>query len=215
MSPDDPRHGTHAGALAHYREGGKPCGPCAVAQFRFTKASKLRLLEGQLNRIPLGEKAYLILDLYGCTEVARVTGLSRSNLYRLYHLGPDCPVIRGTRDAILTAAPAYTPVGIQRRLRALAALGWCAPEIAAAAGVHREPLVRIRRGKFPPVVVKSRFAIAVCRAYDTLHMHPAPSNRHSLRTRRMAARLGWAPPFAYDDIDNPNEEPQGVLGDAA
>jgi len=31
----------------------------------------------------------------------------------------------------------------------------------------------------------------------------------------MAARLGWAPPLAFDDIDDPNEEPQGVLGDAA
>jgi len=31
VNPDDARHGTHAGALAHYREGGKPCGPCGVA----------------------------------------------------------------------------------------------------------------------------------------------------------------------------------------
>lgn len=210
MRADDPRHGTYAGALAHYRSGVPTCEPCATAARRHTKLAKIRLDRGIRNRIPLGQAAWTILTNVGCTIMARETGLCRNNLYRAQRAGADTLVLRSTRDAILTARQPFTPIGIQRRLRALAAIGYTMQDVADVAEVHREPLTRIVRRDRPPLVVKTTFALGIAAAYDQLHMIPLNRPRYSTRQRATAARRGWAPPIAWDEgaIDDPNAKPE-------
>lgn len=209
MTPDDPRHGTRAGALAHWRSGETPCPPCARAALRASKAAKMRLDKGIRNRIPLGAAAWNILDTVGCTTVASRTGLTRNNLYRMQRGGPDTIVLRSARDKILTVERAFTPIGVHRRLRALAAIGYTMPQIAALVGCHPEPLTRIVRRGNPPQLVKKRIGEGICRAYIELHMKPLPASRIATRQRNRAAANRWATPLAWDRIDDPNEKPSG------
>lgn len=43
MSPDDPRHGTYAGAVAHYLSGVKTCAPCREAGAAYRRDRRTRL----------------------------------------------------------------------------------------------------------------------------------------------------------------------------
>jgi hypothetical protein len=207
VSPDDPRHGTYAGALAHNRAKDPHCLPCRIVQRRYVKAAKMRLENGVRNRVPLGQRAYDILTTVGCTPVAAQTGLWRNNLYRAVKNGPDGHVLRSTRDAILRSE-GPTPVGILRRIQALAAIGHTFEVVAAAAGVHAERLARMTRDPEPPTTrLRPRLVAGIVAAYDLLHATPAEDDRYTARRRSQAAARGWLPPEVWDDIDDPAEDP--------
>jgi DNA-binding phage protein len=206
MTPEDPRHGTHAGALAHRRDGSSMCLPCRTAVRRYVKAAKVRLNNGVRNRVPLGQRAWKILNNVGCTPVAEKTGLWRNNLYRARRRGPDALVLRSTRDAILRAA-GPTPIGVQRRVRALTALGHTIEAIAAAAGVHREGLGRMSRSPQPTTMMRPHMVAGVVAAYELLRDAPAPDDRYAARRRSTSKARGWLPPDVWDDIDDPHEDP--------
>lgn len=97
-------------------------------------------------------------------------------------------------------------VGAQRRLRALAAVGWSLPAVAAVAGVPASTLAYVRG---VAVRAQPRVVAAVARAYDSLSMVPPPAGSSSAQARRYAARQGWAPPLAWDDaaLDDPSAGP--------
>lgn len=205
MSPDDPRHGTYAGAQAHRADKSDVCLPCRTALRRFSKATSLRLHQGVRNRIPLGKRAHAVLVNMSCTQVGAMTGLERNHLYRLQKRGPNAQVMRATRDAILRVQ-APTNVGLQRRLRALAMLGYPFEAIASEAGCNTAHLARAARVA-TPVLMRPPMVAAIVDVYDRLHDTVPPNTRPTVRRRTMAARLGWLPPQVWDDIDDPNEDP--------
>ena len=47
MTPDDPRHGTIAGASAHQKDGTQLCADCLRAKTKYTEGRRLSLLRGQ------------------------------------------------------------------------------------------------------------------------------------------------------------------------
>lgn len=207
---DDPRHGTHAGALAHRRGGPDMCLPCEVAVRRYVKATKVRLERGVRNRIPLGQRAWDILTNVGPTPVAEATGLWRNNLYRMQRRGPEQIVLRSTRDAILRVQ-APTAVGIQRRIRALAVAGHTMKAISAESGVHADRLAVLARRATPPERVRPHVAAGVAAAYDQLHDVAPPRGREATRRRTTATARGWFPTDVWDDIDDPAEDPLAVI----
>lgn len=89
-------------------------------------------------------------------------------------------------------------VGVVRRLRALAALGWPAELLADRLG---EP-VRLSENV---EVVDAALAGRVRRLYDELSMTPGPSSV----ARGEATAAGWVPPLAWDedDLDDPEAAP--------
>lgn len=91
--------------------------------------------------------------------------------------------------------------GASRRLRALAALGWTLDALAARCGVGFSTLAAVRAGTTTRVGVPLAHRIEA--VYDELCMVPGPS----VPARRHAARAGWAPPLAWDDIDDPDAVP--------
>lgn len=110
--------------------------------------------------------------------------------------------------APLTAVPA---VGSQRRLRALAALGWPQNRLATELGIAPQNVGRVLNGH----ALSAALAIRIRDLYDRLSMTPPPedtpeSRTRAQRTRARAARLGWASSLAWDDdtIDDPFAEPQ-------
>lgn len=103
--------------------------------------------------------------------------------------------------------------GTQRRLKALMALGWTQSDIAAELGITASRVGFITN-KYPRVYRQT--AQAVSELYDRWSMivpaDTGPRRRgHNMRheiARRMAARKGWLPPLAWDDIDDPDEDPK-------
>ena len=99
--------------------------------------------------------------------------------------------------------------GLRRRIQALNDLGWSNYAIAARAGVGRE---QIRQWCMRPRVYRTSYE-KVSKVYDELSMTLPPERTRFermdvTRTRNRARRLGFAPPLAWDNIDDPNERPK-------
>jgi hypothetical protein len=210
LSPDDPRHGTRRGGMAHYKAGEKPCERCAPATFRAEKLARVRRGRGVYRLVPIGDEAWRYVVSVPRLHVARLSGVSIGQVDRIRKGDPDKVVRASTRDAILAARRAHvvTAVGVQRRVRALAALGWSAPAVQARCGIWVSTLADLRRRE--PQFVRSNIAATVTAVYEELSMQVPPEGKSAGRTRYWARRNGYLPPLAWDDIDDPLEEPKGV-----
>lgn len=96
-------------------------------------------------------------------------------------------------------------VGVVRRVEALAVLGWSGRDVAARAGVNRTHLQQTRAGKFQTVLASTHQKIDA--VYREL-MWTVCDTHGAKWTRAIAAKAGYAPPAAWDDIDNPRERPK-------
>jgi hypothetical protein len=94
--------------------------------------------------------------------------------------------------------------GTVRRLQALTALGYTQEAILRRLGASNwlNCLWSGRRR-----VVNATTAQQVERLYDELCMTPAPPSPGATRARNTAARRGYPPPLAWDDIDDPAARP--------
>lgn len=107
-----------------------------------------------------------------------------------------------------------SPIGAERRLRALACLGWSTRRIAAHAGMSAGELDRVRRGHWKTINQKT--ADRISDVYDRLSMKiPEAANQYEQGavtvTRHNAIASGWAPPLAWDDIDNDHSPARGSV----
>lgn len=94
--------------------------------------------------------------------------------------------------------------GTRRRLQALHALGYTWRHLADETGYSLTGLKGVIYGR--EHVVEARNAQRVREVYDRLSMTiPVGSDSHArgaiLKAQRNAARRGWPPPLAWDDID--------------
>ena len=104
------------------------------------------------------------------------------------------------------------PTGARRRIQALMCLGWSQVQIATHAGTTQTVISAhlynrwITRNGHDRIATVYELLSARIPATDTT------SQRMSVhRTRALARRNGWAPPLAWDDIDDPDEQPTGHL----
>jgi hypothetical protein len=91
--------------------------------------------------------------------------------------------------------------GTIRRLRALAAIGHSARQVAHELSVDPSWIRALYRGEHTHVHADTAERFSAL--YERLQGTPGPSQA----ARRMARRRGWSPPLAWDDIDNPAAEP--------
>lgn len=114
------------------------------------------------------------------------------------------------RLARLNGGLAVPALGAKRRLQALLRLGWSSHRIAAEAGLsHRNHVWRILNGQKgkPTVWIQRDTDKWVREVYDRLSMQ-IPEGRYVARTRAYAERMGYLPPLAWIDIDDPDEHPE-------
>jgi hypothetical protein len=99
--------------------------------------------------------------------------------------------------------PAWVPsIGVVRRRQALAAIGYGLTELAPYFGKAERALGnQLAR----PRVTRTTFTRWV-EVYNQLSMTPGPCPK----ARKHAQRMGWAPPLAWNNIDNPKSKPFGV-----
>lgn len=95
-------------------------------------------------------------------------------------------------------------VGSRRRVQALQRLGWSIAQIAKHAGWDSpQALQYVMRND--TIIRRTHDRIAA--TYEELCMTIPRYSSGSVRARNRAIRLGYAPPLAWDDIDNPDETP--------
>ena len=92
--------------------------------------------------------------------------------------------------------------GTRRRIQALWAIGWTSQHIADACGWETPQaiteIVNVREQ------IYATTAATIAHTYERMSMTPGPSAKN----RRDAARKGWLPPLAWDDIDDIDETPR-------
>lgn len=112
-------------------------------------------------------------------------------------------------DALRGAPRAGDDLGTRRRIQALVALGWCYPELAARSGVSGAQVHKWAKGG---AYIRATSRDKIVGLYEALSMTHPPSDtpaqrRNAKYARTIAAKRGWPPPLAWDDIDDPNERP--------
>lgn len=103
------------------------------------------------------------------------------------------------------------PLGTHRRIRALVALGWSLARISREAGCHRSWAGLILSRSAP---MRQETARRVAEVYERLSMRLPPETTKAekidaSRARRLARENHWPTPLAWDDIDDPEEQPAG------
>lgn len=143
-------------------------------------------------------------------DIASITGLSR-NCISLLARGAAPRIMRATHETVLSvpvptkavrpASPGFiTSIGAQRRLQALAALGWTRESISTRTGLSARTIGDIRRGGQERIRIKHHQVIS--RVYEELWNqrpdHEVGANTAS-RLRAFARRAGWKLPAELDD----------------
>jgi hypothetical protein len=122
-------------------------------------------------------------------------------------------VQRTTADGILSIPWSLAPssaipdtclipsLGAQRRIQSLMRNGWTHPAIRGASVAGSKEIMRGRC-----VSIRAGIWRAVDTVFDQWSMERGPEPKASTAARRR----GYAPPLAWDDIDDPDEHPHGM-----
>lgn len=150
--------------------------------------------------------------------VAQKAGITPTVITRL--LADQAHLRRETAAAILAVTPAHIldrdghedfvpAIGARRRIQALQAIGHTSAVIAAHAGPGVTANIIHNVAKHPGHWISRLNHDRVAAAYTALWDTPGTS----LRVQAQVARLGYAPPMAWDDLDDPQAQPQHDLTD--
>lgn len=94
--------------------------------------------------------------------------------------------------------------GSRRRLQALACMGWSMRELGERSGVNLRTLDHWRAGR--TTRMHPEHADIIANLFRQLWDQPGPSHI----TKGWARKHGWAPPLAWDNIDDEHEQPKGL-----
>ena len=98
--------------------------------------------------------------------------------------------------------------GTRRRIQALHAIGWTWAALAPELGITRSGVGLLARDRNQTSYAST--AQRVAEVYERLCM-VTPVGSAAKRARTNAARQGWLPPLAWNDIDDPAEQPAKVI----
>lgn len=166
MTPDDPRHGTPAGWVAHYTHQALPaCAPCLAANTRYNKTLRLEHHRGVRRRVPVTGTRRRIQALarmgWPARDVARLLGISQQALHE--SIAPDRQeVTRARHDAV---AALYDTIAYRRGPSARVAKmaenrGWASP--AAWDDIDTDPAPQGHRVCTAPGCAGEHLALGLC-----------------------------------------------------
>jgi hypothetical protein len=207
-----PPHGSYARANGSPgRRPGCDCQPCIKERRRVGKRNEVNRQLGRPATVPAAPARAHLHKLHihmGWKTLATRTRLDYRTLVQIYR-GERITIRRTTAQKILTVPAAdnrdagiyLDATGSIRRVRALQAIGHSTQTIADACKTGRAKIELIVNGKQP--TVREMLASKIRHAYSHLSEQPG----RSVRGRNRAHREGWAPPGAWDDIDDPAAMP--------
>lgn len=215
-----PQVGRECGTKAKYHLDGCRCDPCTEAARVYGNHRARQIAYGRWEPYVDAEPArqhVLALRAAGLGPVtlARLSGVPHGALAKLVYgdrqrgQAPSKRIrhktaerilaVQATIDTLADGAPVDS-IGTQRRAQALCAIGYSLSDQARRLGY---PVSAYHRSMLRAERVTAGRARAVRDLYDELAMTPGPSRR----ARLDAAKKGWPPPLAWDDIDDPDEIP--------
>lgn len=219
MTGRRPRSTEH-GQYGYARREKCRCDPCLRVQRRYTKELAFDNHNGRQRRVdaqPVRDHCFEIVQAGASPGmIAKATHgvVVKEQVKRLLYGNPTTgkPVTwlhRGTADSLLSVTveealkhDLFThSIGTKRRFEALAAMGHGKEDVARELGVHWSNLYEYTYVERVTVTTAEN----VRRVYARLSM--TPGSNEVMRWK--ARRLGWLPPFAWDDhtIDDPLAEP--------
>lgn len=165
----------------------------------------------------------------GWKRVAKAAGVASSTLYPLLYGrgGTDPrPPRKQIRKALEAKLLAVTPdlaagsfidnLGSVRRLQALAAIGWSQHRLAQIFGMFPGNFGKVIHGERGSIRLSTAKQIEVF-FDENWDKEPTPETRFEragiTRAKREAAAKGWVTAAAWDDIDDPTEEPKADVVD--
>lgn len=116
------------------------------------------------------------------------------------------------RLADIEGRPRIVPtIGLRRRVEALRWSGWTLQQIAdAAEWKHFQSVVEV----ISRDTCTTTSAARIVTAYHHLSRRTPPDEHGNRIARAVARRNGYAPAAAWDNFDDPNEKPKGILNAA-
>jgi uncharacterized protein (DUF433 family) len=204
-----------------YRRGCR-CDDCKAGINAENKRNRYHRSTGRRRLIPVQQAASHLLGLRAAgmsdAEILTAARICPDQLYRILR-GDGRIAVDTERNILAVTVPAgngqgnYSVTdgtGTRRRLRALVAAGWPATELGFRLGVFKQQVgYLLRAGGTGQVTL--RVEAEVRRVYlDLWNEKPEAhgvAGHIALRARRLAARRGWHPAAVWDDIDNPDEQP--------
>lgn len=207
LPPDDKRHGTYTGYKNHHCR----CFHCRLADHNY-RAHRANNPNPKVDAEPARRHYEEWARRTGGGRVAfsNLAGLSPTTVL-MFTNGTRATIYRATSDAALSVPLDELPrdcdevsvVPTRRKAQALAAIGWSFKEQSRM--VDRSP--EWMGGVIKKRHVKVATHDLVDELYQRLHMTPNP--KPATRVRNEAAKKGWAPPLAWNDIDT-DDNPRGV-----
>ncbi len=179
---------------------------------RREKAARLRRARGIPGFIPTTPiiRRIRALQQAGWTypEIAAAAGVDRRTVHNIM-TGYVAHVHQRTATTIVGLRPADAPnrvpgIGTCRRIQALALMGWPITWTGREVGMRGSQVNELMAGRRKRIPRAQ--AEAVKALFEKRWMTPGPS----VQARTVALRNGWVPALAWDDIDNPDEKPQGL-----
>jgi len=154
-------------------------------------------------------------DGIGIDQIAKLTSISTGYLRELVYGRAGRPRIQRVRpetaqrllrvqisDANRAAASHVNATGTRRRLQALVAIGWTQTALAAELGRSATNLQRSMTSKAVTAHTARRVTKLYQRLWNIQPPHASSAQRAAIdAARARAARHGWQPPLAWDDID--------------
>lgn len=142
-------------------------------------------------------------------QIADAAGILAATIHKL-HTGAQMRLTAWRAAAILAIEIGPPPVdtrradatGSRRRLQALRVLGHTRYDAAARLGITPDRIKHITNSTTKTVTVEE--AAAIARLYRRLCTTPGPSQQ----TATLARNAGWHGPLAWDDIDDPDTQPE-------
>lgn len=193
------------------------CEPCK--RHRRRKA-KLRAIYGssKVDATPARDRVnQLAAEGFSRQAIAAAAGISRRTVVA-HTLDSRRQLGRRTSNAILGLARAdiarkseptnlLPAIGAARRLQALMRMGWRMSDLAAdRTEYHLINKVRTN----PEHRISAQSWLRIAEMYAQREMIPGPHQGNATK----AAKYGYAPPLAWDDIDDPTEQPN-LTGESA
>lgn len=160
---------------------------------------------------------YLMASGMGHKQIAKVSGVALTVIQRLVGIATSRPahrVTRATEAKILAVQPTLdnlapkrlVPAGpTARRVQALVALGYPMKHLAERLGILQQNFLLHNYDDSHTVTAATARSVAAL--YDELSMTTPPQGRARTLALNYAAKHGWPPPLAWDDIDAGDLDP--------
>ena len=200
------------GTLSGYRKGCR-CYECFDANRKYEKRLRYDISIGRERLVDAADAKEHIHELmrHGMPihAISRAMGYRDTNAIR--GLLKRSRIRRETHERIMAIrmnrsdAPetAWVPaIGTARRIRALAVRGWPSVEVSRRTGLDTTTVSDIIRGRVDQVRTSTARAVA------GLYAEISDEYGGSIRSVNRARARKWAPPAAWDNIDDPFETPK-------